>query len=138
MKKKDLNKIAKLEKLIKEKYGEEVIRHPLSNWNEEKEKKYLEELRLYNKQAESDKEKIKGFLVPKRLIKNRYRTCELCNTYSFKVKDDVYMIKYGCCYSCFVLYIEGREGYLDWNKRRKEIINENSKKETSSDNKRRD
>ena len=40
MKNRDLNEIAKLEKAIKEKYGEEAIQNPKGTWDKEKEDKY--------------------------------------------------------------------------------------------------
>ena len=44
MSKKDLNKIAAIEKAIAEKYGEDAVSNPRSNWGDEKEKEYLEQL----------------------------------------------------------------------------------------------
>ena len=38
---KDLNRIAAIEKAIKEKYGDAAVVHPRAEWNDEKEKKYL-------------------------------------------------------------------------------------------------
>ena len=38
--KKDLNKIAQIEKAISKKYGKEAIQNPKSNWNEKKEKHF--------------------------------------------------------------------------------------------------
>ena len=39
---KDLNYIAKLERAIKQKYGTEAIQNPASQWDEQKEKEYIE------------------------------------------------------------------------------------------------
>ena len=44
---KNYNEIAKYEKAIKDKYGDEAIRNPKSGWDEEKEKSYLEELKSF-------------------------------------------------------------------------------------------
>ena len=41
----DPNKIAAIEKAIAEKYGKETIQNPKGNWNEIKEKDYLEQSR---------------------------------------------------------------------------------------------
>ena len=41
MKKKDPNFVAKLEKAIADKYGNETIQNPKLNWDEEKEQKYV-------------------------------------------------------------------------------------------------
>ena len=44
-KKRDLNTIAKLEQAIAKKYGEKAVQHPRSNWDEDKEEEYLEQLK---------------------------------------------------------------------------------------------
>ena len=45
----DYNEIAKYEKAIKDKYGNEAIQNPKKNWDEQKEAKYLEELKAFYK-----------------------------------------------------------------------------------------
>ena len=51
-----------------------------------------------------------GFLVSKKLLnRDSNRTCDTCNTYSFDSKDDVYVNKYGCCFKCYIQYVEDRE-----------------------------
>ena len=42
---KDYNKIAAIEKAIKEKDGDETISNPKANWDETKEKEYLLQMR---------------------------------------------------------------------------------------------
>ena len=42
---KDYDKIAAVEKAIKEKYGEEAISNPRSNWDDVKEKEYLKQMK---------------------------------------------------------------------------------------------
>ena len=112
--KKDLDWIAGLEKAIKKKYGEEAIQNPKSEWNEEKEKEYLEQLKKLSekKDKKEDSERVDkgGFLVSKKLLrKDSIRTCPDCSQYSIDKKDDLYMIKYECCWSCYVQYVDGRE-----------------------------
>ena len=52
---KDLNQIAKIERAIAEKYGEQAIENPRSNWNEEKEKEYLSQMKdFYEKIGRSE------------------------------------------------------------------------------------
>ena len=52
----DPNKIAAIEKAIAEKYGSEAVQNPKSNWNENKEKEYLEQSKqFYKKQHENEK-----------------------------------------------------------------------------------
>ena len=52
-----------------------------------------------------------GILITKKLIKKDdvQRMCPVCDAYSFKTKDDVYMKKFDCCYECYVQFIDGRE-----------------------------
>ena len=112
---KDLNYIAKLEQAIAKKYGEETIQNPRSTWTQEKEQKYLEEIKEIYKQELQNKtydEKIEanGFFVSKKLLTNKEdRTCPACFVYSFEQKDDVYMNKYDCCYRCYLKFVEGKE-----------------------------
>ena len=116
MKNKDLNKIAKIEKAIAEKFGDKAIINPKSFWSEEKEKKYLEQLKEFyekerKKRDNSDKINQEGFLLSKNLIsKESKRTCSVCNEYSFDMKDDLYMNKFECCFNCYIQWIENREG----------------------------
>ena len=110
--KKDLDKIAKIEKAIKEKYGEEAIQNPKKFWDEEKEKKYLRDLeKFYNNK--SKKKRVtdsNGFLVREKKSSHKIdRTCPVCSSYSFSSKDDLYMNKFECCFNCFIQYVEGRE-----------------------------
>ena len=49
---KDADQLIKVEKAIQEKYGDEAIQNPRANWNEEKEKEYLAQMKeLYQKVA---------------------------------------------------------------------------------------
>ncbi len=114
MSNKDPNYPIKVEQAIAKKYGKETVVNPKSQWNDEKEKKYLDELKevYYNNvdKEDLDKEEVDGVFIPKKLLKEESnRSCSTCNTYSFKSKDDVYMTKFGCCFKCYVQYIEGRE-----------------------------
>ena len=114
MKKKDPNYVVKLEKAISEKYGSEAIQHPKRDWDDEKEKQYIEDLKeLYASRREDetpDKVEINGVFVASKLINNdSKRSCPVCNTYSFKSNDDVYMTKFQCCFNCYIQWVEGRE-----------------------------
>ena len=76
--------IAEIEKAIKEKYGNKAIINPKSEWDDEKEQEYLDELK---KMLEKDKvsyykpESIdnNGTLITKKLINkdNVERTCQV-------------------------------------------------------------
>ena len=111
---KDPNKIAAIEKAISEKYGKETIQNPRGNWNEEKEKDYIEQSKhFYKKQLLNDEwqEKIhvNGIKISKKLLNRETtkRVCPVCKTYSFKIRDDVFMNKFDCCYNCYMKWIEG-------------------------------
>ncbi len=112
MKNKDLNEIAKIEKAIKEKYGEEAIQNPKGSWDKEKEIKYLKDLKdFYKKDSRQKKtETIGDIKVNKRKSSHKIsRTCPVCGSYSFSLNDDLYMTKFNCCFNCYIQFIEGRE-----------------------------
>ena len=115
-KKKDPNYIAKLEKAIADKYGQEAIANPRGGWNDEKEKIYQEQIeKLKEKQVLLDelneKVEVNGVLIPKKLFTrdSQSRTCPVCSVYSFDPKDDVYMKKFECCYNCYIQWVHDRE-----------------------------
>ena len=114
-KKKDPNFVAKIEQAIQKKYGKEAVQHPKANWDEEKEKEYLLQLKEFVDKQRQKKDKVEkvekdGFLVSKKLLnKASTRTCPVCEIYSFSVKDDIYMNKYDCCFECYVQHVETRE-----------------------------
>ena len=115
MKKKDLNKIAEIEKAIAKKFGKDTIVNPKSSWTDEKEEEYLEQLKEFYKEEykkEEQKEKVNkdGFFLPKNLItKENKRKCPACGVFSFEIKDDLYMNKFECCFQCYIQYIQGHE-----------------------------
>jgi len=113
MSKKDPNYIVKVEKAIAEKYGEETIQNPKSFWTDEKELEYVNQLKdLYKTSSEKDNHQVDigGVFISEKLItKETKRSCPVCNTYSFKSNDDVYMSKFECCEKCYIQWIEGRE-----------------------------
>ena len=105
--------IAKLEKAISQKYGDEAIDNPKRFWDENKEKEYLqqsvEEQQKFAKNAESqDKIEADGFLINKKLLnRDHNRTCPVCSKYSFHPRDDLYMNKFEACFKCYIQYIDG-------------------------------
>ena len=112
MKEKDLNKIAKFEKAIKDKYGAEAIQNPKGTWNKEKEQKYLEELKSFHDRSKrlNTVEQEEGFTIKtKKTASQVDRSCPVCGSYSFSVRDDIYMVKFGCCQNCYIQYVEDRE-----------------------------
>ena len=113
MKNKDPNYIVKVEKAIAEKYGEETIQNPKSFWTDDKEKDYVKQLKhLYKTSNEKDNHQVDvhGVFIPEKLItKESKRSCPVCNIYSFKSNDDVYMAKFDCCEKCYIQWVEDRE-----------------------------
>ncbi len=109
---KDPNYSIKVEQAIAKKYGEDTVQHPKKDWDDDKEKKYLSQLReLYTVSEQTPQEvEIDGVLISKKLItRESKRSCPVCNTYSFKSNDDVYMSKFNCCEKCYIQWVEGRE-----------------------------
>lgn len=112
---KDLDKIVAIEKAIAQKYGDEAIQNPRANWDEIKEREYLEQMQeLYKKTNENDKwqEKIdiNGIKVSKKLFnRDSLQHCSVCSSFPKKTSDDVCLLKYDCCYKCYIQYIEDRE-----------------------------
>ena len=113
MKSKDPNYAIKVEKAIAEKYGEDTVQHPRKDWTNEKEKQYLEDLKKLHGNSndhEDSQMQINGVFISKKLLtRESKRSCPVCNTYSFKSNDDVYMSKFECCEKCYIQWIEGRE-----------------------------
>ena len=112
---KDLNDIVKIEKAIKEKYGKEAIDNPKKFWTEEKERRYIEQSKKFYEKVEraeskSDVHQHDGVLVSRNLLnKPPSPACPVCGDYFLKIKDDLYMSRYKCCFGCFIQYVEDRE-----------------------------
>ena len=110
---KGLDKIAAIERLFAEEYGEEAAKNFRSDWDEEKERKYLAQLKLESKKRinkESIKINVDGVLIPKAALgKKSERSCPVCKTYSFSSKDDLYMNRFNCCYEGYIEFVEDRE-----------------------------
>ncbi len=115
MSKKDPNKLAAIEKAISEKYGDEAIQNPKANWDEVKEREYIEDSKaFYQKLDRNDetKEKIEinGIMVSKKLLnRESMRSCSVCGAFPRKTMDDVCLSKFDSCNACYVTHIEGRE-----------------------------
>ena len=115
MSKDKLNHIAAVEQAISKKYGDETVQNPKANWDENKEKEYLQQMRkLYEKtnRNESFQEKIdvNGIKVSKKLFnRDSLQHCSVCSSLARKSTDDVCLLKYECCYKCYIQYVEGRE-----------------------------
>ena len=115
MKDKDFDHIARVEKAIAEKYGDEAVSNPRANWSEEKEKEYLQQMKaLYQKTKHNDetceKVDVNGIKVTKKLLnKEPLHMCPVCGSFPKKAMDDVCLLKFECCNKCYIQYVEGRE-----------------------------
>ena len=115
MNEKNTNQIAAIEKAISEKYGDEAVVNPRSNWDEEKEKDYLNQMKEFYgkiKKNEEHQEKvdINGIKVSKKLLnKEPRKNCPVCGKYPKQSMDDVCLLKFECCHSCYIQYVEDRE-----------------------------
>ena len=112
----DPHYVARLEKAITKRWGKDAVQNPRKFWDDEKEESYKKQLKeLHQKELsisyEGEKVEVDGFLMSKKLLTREVasRTCPVCSSFSFSVKDDVYMNKFDCCFSCYVKWVENRE-----------------------------
>tara|TARA_B100000287_G_C20270283_1_gene637702 strand:+ start:30 stop:404 length:375 start_codon:yes stop_codon:yes gene_type:complete len=110
----DLDKIAKFEKAIKDKYGAEAIENPKKHWTDVKEQQYSKDKKkLYEKMYKKSKvdfEDRKEYKISKKYEKEYgTRNCPVCDSYLFSNLESAYITKYGCCKRCYIMYVEGRE-----------------------------
>jgi len=112
--KKDYDHIAAIEKAIAEKYGKDAAQDIRGEWGDEKEKEYLEQIKSMNKNK-IKQEKLtteiaeNTFISKKANRRKENRQCPVCKTYSFSMKDDLYMNRFSCCYECYVDFVADRE-----------------------------
>ena len=100
----DPNYLVKLEKAISKKYGSETIENPRKHWTESDEEEYENQL---NRELAR-------------------RSCPVCKTYSFNLKDDAYMSKFECCFKCYIKHIQGTpEGEERWQRRKIKLQEKN-------------
>ena len=110
-----INKIAAIEQAISKKYGAETIQNPKANWDEEKEREYIQQSKeFYEKVRKNDewqeKVDINGVKVSKKLLnRESLISCPTCGSFSKGVMDDVCFSKFDCCNVCYIRYVEGRE-----------------------------
>ena len=115
MSKDKLNHIAAVEQAISKKYGDETIQNPKANWDENKEKEYLQQMKeFYQKtqRIEESQEKVdvNGIKVSKKLFnRDALRSCPICNSFARRSMDDVCLVKFDCCFNCYIQYVEDRE-----------------------------
>ena len=115
MSNKDYDRIARIEKAIKEKYGSEAITNPRQNWDETKEKEYLIQMKEHyelRRKSEEYQEKVDvdGIKMSKKLLnRESLKNCPVCGMFPKSVKDDVCLVKFDCCNTCYIKYVEDRE-----------------------------
>ena len=57
-----------------------------------------------------DKIDVNGIKVSKKLLnRESLKNCPVCGALLKSVKDDVSLIKFDCCNTCYIKYIEDRE-----------------------------
>ena len=115
MSKKDLNEIAAIERAIKKKYGDEAVLNPKQNWDEDKEKEYLAQMKehydsLYKSEAYQEKVDVNGIKISKKLLnRESLKSCPVCGSFPKRTMDDVCLVKFECCNDCYIKYVEDRE-----------------------------
>tara|TARA_R110000796_G_scaffold60220_1_gene139008 strand:- start:4146 stop:4526 length:381 start_codon:yes stop_codon:yes gene_type:complete len=113
--KKDQTLTAELENAIIDKYGMKGVHNPRSDWNSEKEEQYLRELKKINDKhfaQELQQEKINkdGVLLSKKLLmKSGNTSCPICTKYDLKVRDEIFILRWECCETCYIKHVEDRE-----------------------------
>mgnify|MGYP003625548188 FL=1 len=112
---KDPDRIAAVEKAIAKKYGSETVQNPRSNWDEAKEKEYLlQSKHFYQKQRKNEewqeKVDVNGIKISKKLLnRESLKSCPVCGSFPRKSMDDVCLVKFECCNTCYIKYVEDRE-----------------------------
>jgi hypothetical protein len=115
MKNKNIDQIAAIEKAIAKKYGSAAVANPNANWDENKEKEYLKQMKEFYHKTKKNKEyeekiDINGIKVSKKLLnRESLKCCSVCGAFPKKSMDDVCFIKFDCCYGCYIQHVEDRE-----------------------------
>jgi len=112
---KDYDKIAAIEKAIIERYGKEAVQNPKANWDENKEKDYLNQSKqfykkIYKNEEWQEKVDVNGIKISKKLLnRESLKSCPVCGSFPKKSMDDVCLVKFECCSNCYIQYVEDRE-----------------------------
>ena len=112
---KDPEHLIKVEKAIQEKYGDEAIQNPKANWDDNKERDYIEQSKEFYRKvrkndASQEKVDVNGVKVSKKLLnRESLISCPTCGNFPKGVMDDVCLSKFDCCNNCYIKYVEGRE-----------------------------
>jgi hypothetical protein len=99
-----------VEETIREESGDKAVSDPLAEWNQTKEKNFLDEYENLVKNSER-KEKIyendEVVVIDKLFTKNK-RVCEKCKKSVLGNRDTIYITKHKVCEKCFIIHYEGR------------------------------
>ena len=115
MKNKNPDQIAAIEQAIAQKYGETTVANPRADWNQIKEKEYLDQMREFYQKIKKNEEyqekiDINGIKVSKKLLnRESLASCSVCGSFPKKSLDDVCLVKFECCHQCYIQYVEQRE-----------------------------
>lgn len=105
-----IDDVAKIQKAIKERYGDIAIANYKSFWDEELEKKYLEEIKEEYDQEERDSYIEDGDVIINSKLFNRrsINECEICSKYCSSFLDSFSYYKFNVCNKCYIINLEGR------------------------------
>lgn len=98
-------------KAIIERWGVKVAENLKERWSPVKEREYLEQLReVLECRPCEDRVVENGISFPKKLFKrDKQQTCSSCGIYSLKMRDALYLNKFGTCQKCYILENEDRK-----------------------------
>lgn len=109
------DKLNALERAIADQYGDDAVADPRDSITPINEMSYkAQKKQMLERESKSSEEKENvqrgRFLISKNLLSKEKtnRKCPVCDKFSFNFKDDVYMLKFGCCLGCYINNIEGR------------------------------
>lgn len=97
--------IDEIAKAIREKYGKDAARILREDWSLDDEREYQLQVEiLFEKEKKLDQ-------TEKPNLFNGEDKCPCCGKLKiyFKIKDDVNILKFGCCNTCYINYVEDRE-----------------------------
>ncbi len=127
----DLERVAKVEKAIAEKYGEDASRDIRHFWDKEKELEYSRQIKEeYTKRNNLDRHKNEvekeGFVLIRRKGESNHASqCPICDKFLSSADDDIYYNKFECCSGCFIQYVEDRES--QWSDKKKVLLESKDK-----------
>jgi len=53
---------------------------------------------------------VNGIKISKKLFnRESLKCCPVCNSFAKKSMDDVCLVKFECCYKCYIQFVDGRK-----------------------------